>query len=35
MEIIKGHQGKLWAEHNPLGGAFFVFQIPKTLLIPE
>lgn len=37
-EIIKGHQGAIWAEHNPAGGAIFNFTIPlnrqKSKLIP-
>ena len=27
-EIIKGHQGAIWAEHNPTGGAIIIFTIP-------
>ncbi len=26
--IIKSHCGKVWAEHNPTGGAIFHFEIP-------
>ncbi len=27
-EIIEGHQGKIWAENNPEGGATFSFMLP-------
>ncbi len=27
-EIISAHQGKIWAEHNPQGGAVFRFFLP-------
>jgi PAS domain S-box-containing protein len=27
-EIIKGHNGRIWAEHNPEGGATFSFMLP-------
>ncbi len=30
-EIIHGHQGKIWAENNPEGGACFYFQLPLEL----
>lgn len=29
-EIIHGHQGKIWAENNPSGGATFTFVIPRA-----
>ncbi len=28
QEIIKGHNGKIWAENNPEGGAIFSFILP-------
>ena len=27
-EIIKGHNGRIWAEHNPEGGATFSVMLP-------
>jgi PAS domain S-box-containing protein len=27
-EIIKAHNGKIWAENNPEGGATFIFMLP-------
>ncbi len=29
-QIIEGHQGKIWAENNPEGGAIFTFLIPAS-----
>ncbi len=29
QEIITAHQGKIWAEHNPEGGAIFKFFLPS------
>jgi C4-dicarboxylate-specific signal transduction histidine kinase len=26
--VIKNHKGKVWAEHNPSGGAIFSVQLP-------
>ncbi|MCK5581418.1 MAG: PAS domain S-box protein [Candidatus Omnitrophica bacterium] len=31
QEIIKGHDGNIWAEHNPDGGTTFRFTIAKDL----
>jgi len=31
QEIIKGHNGKIWAENNPEGGATFSFILPYEL----
>jgi predicted ATPase/signal transduction histidine kinase/tRNA A-37 threonylcarbamoyl transferase component Bud32 len=28
-QIISNHQGRIWAEHNPEGGAVFRFRIPR------
>lgn len=30
-EIIKGHNGKIWAENSPEGGAIFNFVIPRQV----
>lgn len=30
-EFIDAHQGRIWAEHNPQGGAIFNFVIPLNL----
>jgi len=31
-EIVAGHQGRIWAENLPIGGAKFCVQLPKTPL---
>jgi len=31
QEIMLAHHGKIWAEHNPAGGAIFKFFIPTSL----
>jgi len=31
QEIMLAHNGKIWAEHNPAGGAIFKFFIPTSL----
>ncbi len=28
QEILTGHQGRIWAENNPDGGAVFLFELP-------
>ena len=28
-EIMAAHQGKIWAEHNPKGGAILTFILPR------
>ncbi|MFW5451085.1 MAG: hypothetical protein ACKE9I_05760 [Methylophagaceae bacterium] len=27
---MTAHQGKIWAEHNPKGGAILMLSLPKT-----
>ncbi|MCK5071058.1 MAG: HAMP domain-containing histidine kinase, partial [Desulfocapsa sp.] len=32
-QIIEDHDGKIWAENNPDGGAIFCFSIPKRSVV--
>jgi PAS domain S-box-containing protein len=32
--IIESHQGRLWADHNPVGGTIFRFTLPGVILPP-
>lgn len=29
--IVDNHKGKIWYENSPIGGSYFIFNIPKNL----
>ncbi len=33
--IVTAHQGRIWAENQPQGGARFVIELPDTLIVEE